>query len=120
MPCLGERARQFFVPMNEKIADITHADTLQHFLALAPVLHAPGVAPPETRKIIVIILTSERQAGTGGFTVYPNEGGWCDISIWKAYPVPIVIANGTQRLQYSLPVANDDFDLYCMGYVVEA
>lgn len=32
---------------------------------------------------------------------------------------PCVIADGTQRLQYSLVVANDDYDLYCLGYVVE-
>jgi hypothetical protein len=104
---------QIFVPYNAKIADITHADTNHHTVTL-------GTNLSETRQIVAVILTSERQAGTGDFIAYPNGGGWTAISIWKAYPSTISIAAGTGNFEYSLGAANDDFDLYCMGYWVEA
>jgi len=117
---LHRRIRLHVVPMNEKIADITHPDTEKHFLNLEPVLHPPGVAPPETRKIIGATVTATRISGTGEFRVYPNEG-----TIYSAaeslYRSPqVIIKDGTQRLQYNQTVANDDWDLYCLGYVVEA
>ena len=113
MPCLGERARQFFVPYNGKIADITHADTNKHTLDLAAAL-------TETRKIIAVLVCASRIAGTGDFFTYPNEGTFSAFTGADTRPNCIVIADGTQRLQYSLGVASSDWDLYCKGYVVEA
>jgi len=108
----GLAGRQIFIPYDGKIADITHPDTNKHTLDLATIL-------TETRKIIGLIIYIFRMAGTGGFIVYPAEGAtglW--ISNGDKSPT-IVIADGTQRLQYSLYVANDDWDIYCSGYVVE-
>jgi hypothetical protein len=107
-----------FVPYNGKIADITHADTNKHTLTLANA-GGTGAIAGETRKIISLELMAERTGGTGGFAAYANEGvkvfyldGWNAIKF-------VVIKDGTQRLQYALTVANDDWDLYCFGYVVE-
>ena len=107
--------RQIFVPYNGKIADITHADTNKHTLDLATALS-------ETRKIIAVQLGCARIAGTGYLKPYPNEGaGSNELPTFSGYGYnKVVIANGTQRLQYALSVANDDFDLYCYSYVVEA
>lgn len=104
---------QRFIPYNGKIADITHVDTDIHYLDLETAL-------TETRKIVAIILTTERVAGTGQLYVYPNDG-----NNYIAYALPtrfgiVTIADGTQRLKYALEDANDDFDLRCNGYVVEA
>jgi hypothetical protein len=106
--------RQIFVPYNGKIADITESDTNKHFLDLATALS-------ENRKIIAIILGAMRIAGTGFLYPYPNEGT-ANIAFHtnsNTPLTPIIIADGTQRLQYALTVANDDFDMYCYGYIVE-
>ena len=104
---------QIFIPFNAKIADITHADTNKHFLDLAAALS-------ENRTIVDIRLLGARISGTGFFYIYPNEGAQKDfLSSW-AQSVDIMIAAKSQRLQYSLSVANDDWDLHCFGYVVEA
>ena len=117
---LGLKGQQIFVPYNAKIADITKGDTVKYTLELANA-GGTGAITGETRKIICVILEARRIAGTGYFPVYPNEGtDYVSLSSggWTAYP--IVIADGLQRLQYNLSVANDDWDLYSMGYVVEA
>lgn len=112
MPVHSKGKKQIFVPYNAKIADITHADTNKHMLDLE-------IALTEARKIIAILPKAARTSGSGGLVVYPNEGTTHtgDINLYcRGW---IVIADGTQRLQYSLLVANDGFDLYCYGYVVE-
>jgi len=103
-----------FIPYNGKIADIREADTSKHTLDLVTALG-------ETRKIIAIQITGSRIGGTGTFTVYPNEGttGWT-VGSTAWLQGPIFIKDGSQRLQYSQSVANDDWDIYCSGYVVEA
>ena len=103
-----------FVPYNGKIADITHADTNNHTLNLA-------VALSETRKIIKVQILGVRIAGTGDIKIYPNEGASSYILQTSGYySDECIIANGTNRMLYSLTVANDDWDLYCFGYVVQA
>lgn len=108
--------RQIYVPYNGKIADITHADTNKHFLDLATALS-------ETRQIIMIQINADRQAGSGYMYVYPNEGAnGVNTGDWTppaGYQECVIIAAGTNRLQYALGVANDDFDVFCYGYVVE-
>lgn len=105
--------KQFSVPYNAKIADITHADTSVHYLDLA-------VALPETRKIIKLTIRASRISGTGELRVYSNEGAAYQQAGTITTDVTVTIAAGTQRLKYNLTVANDDFDLYCFGYDVEA
>lgn len=100
------------VPKNGKIADITHADTNKHFLDLAAALS-------ETRKIIELEISVSKMVGTGNFRFYPNEGARAVICSSGYNTLRCIIADGTQRLQYNLTVANDDFDLFCLGYVVE-
>lgn len=110
----GLAGRQIFVPYNGKIADILEDDTDKHFLDLATPLG-------ETRKIIAVLTGAERITGTGYFVWYPNEGA--RMTGWVSYANTLqvtVIANGTQRLQYAQTVANDDWDFYCFGYVVES
>jgi len=101
-----------FVPYNAKIADITHADTNKHTLAL-------DTALSETRTIIAIIVSCERIGGAGSLQYYSNEGTTAvkGADLWSQ--ATICMAAGTNRLQYALDTANDDFDLYCFGYVVE-
>lgn len=112
--------KQFFVPYNGKIADITHADTNKHTLILANAAGTGAIAG-ETRKIIAVYIGVTRMAGTGEVFVFPNEGAtYLNLGYLVFYGRGFhVIANGTQRWQYKLSVANDDFDLYCLGYVVE-
>ena len=109
----GLAGQQIWIPYNGKIADITHADTNKHTLDLAAALS-------EARTIVAINGFAIRITGTGGFRVYPNEGtSYVDAT--GTYPWGVMlIAAGTQRLQYNQSVANDDFDLYCTGYLVEA
>jgi hypothetical protein len=107
-----------FVPLNAKIADITHADTVKHLLVLANGAGTGAIAG-ETSQIISVTLTSARMAGTGEILLYSNEGARSmTLNPWGMEGT-VMIMNGTQRLQYSLSVANDDFDLYCHGYVVK-
>jgi len=110
---------QLFVPYNAKIADITHADTNLHTLTLANAAGTGAIAG-ETRKIISIYLKTLRIAGTGNFLRYPNEGTQYHYMIDGTTGPNNIIADNTQRLQYNLSVANDDWDLWCLGYVVEA
>jgi len=101
------------VPYNGKIADITHADTNKHTLDLATALS-------ETRDIVEVIVHADRMSGTNYLFGYPNEGSrsvYLD-SVATNTPATIVIAQGTNRLEYALGAANDDFDLYCLGYKV--
>ncbi|GAH96755.1 unnamed protein product, partial [marine sediment metagenome] len=110
------RPRQIFVPYNGKIADITETDTNKHTLDLETAL-------TETRKIIALSITAKRMGGTGEFNCYPNEGAQPSLVGSSASVYlrgMLIIKDGTQRLEYNLTVANDDWDLYCLGYVVEA
>jgi hypothetical protein len=115
----GLSGQQIFVPYNGKIADIKEADTNKHTLELANA-GGTGAIAGETRKIIAVIVKASRIAGTGNLNAYPNEGATLlQIGLQSGGAV-IVIADNMQRLQYALSVANDDWDLYCFGYVVEA
>jgi len=102
-----------FIPYNRKIADISETDTEKHYLDLK-------VALGEARKIIAVILNATRVTGTGELEVYPNEGSRYARITWAGNTTTVIIKDGTQRLQYAQTVAGDDFDLYCLGYIIEA
>lgn len=108
----GLAGRQIFVPYNAKIADIREVDTGTYLFGLATPLS-------ETRKIVAVMLMATRESGTGSLYADPNEGPflWAATLMWDLQQ--IIIKDGTQRFQYHQSVANDDFDLYCLGYVVE-
>lgn len=110
---------QLFVPYNAKIADITHADTDPHLLTLANNAGTGAIAG-ETRKIIAVILSVYRVAGAGNLGFHPNEGALTVTTTNSSASHIVVILAASQRLQYELSVAGNDFDLYCYGYVVEA
>jgi parallel beta-helix repeat protein len=110
----GADYQEIWVPYNGKIADITHPDTGKHTLDLATAL-------TETRTIIGIWVGFPRISGTGYIAFYPNNGtnyiaNAGTGTIKGEYFV--LILPGSQTLDYSLTVANDDFDLYCWGYEV--
>lgn len=113
--------KQFFVPYNGKIADIAEADALKHFLTLANTAGTGAIAG-ETRKIITVWLSATRVIGTGMLFGYSNEGVTASVISFSLADRSriIIIKDGTQRLQYAQSVANDDWDLYCLGYVVES
>ena len=97
-----------FTPYNEKIADITHADTAKHTISLESL----GLPPTA----IVLLLGAVRISGTGYLQVYPNEGVDL-IRLGPAFnnavfPIAIIL----ERLEYKLNVASDDFDVYCFGF----
>jgi len=97
-----------FTPYNDKVADITHADTNKHTITLEA-LGLPSNA-------IVLLLTAKRITGTGSLRGYPNEGTndlYLGIGTAQA---GIVFAIINERLQYDLTVANDNWDLFCMGF----
>jgi len=102
-----------FIPYNGKIADISEPDTEKHFLDLKAALG-------ETRRIISVIVFATRISGTGEFIIYPNEGPYgVNVNTWS-HTTEVIIKDGTQRLQYRQTVAGDDFDLCCLGYIIEA
>lgn len=109
----GLAGQQIWVPYNSKIADITHADTNKHTIDLASPL-------AETRNIIGVLLYAQRISGSGSINAYPNEGTYTGYLGSTVIPCLIIISPGTNRLQYALNQSNDDWDLYCIGYIVEA
>jgi hypothetical protein len=96
---------------NAKIADISETDTNKHTLNLATAL-------PEVRNIVAVHIKVTRIAGTGSFSLYPNEGA-STISLVTGLDRRCIIKYGTNRLQYAQTVANDDWDIYCLGYEIE-
>ena len=107
----GLAGQVVFVSYNAKIADINEVDTNKHFLDLQTAL-------TETRNIIAVTLGRLRNSGTGNINTFPNEG-IVQLTI-DSYGIGdmVIIATGTNRLQYAQTVANDDFDLICKGYIV--
>jgi len=104
------------VPCNELIAsNLTEDDGDKHFLDLATALS-------EARKIVSVKLACARVSGSGHLQVYPNEGEkFAELPTWEGYwGAEVDVKDGSQRLQYALANANDVFNLYCMGYIVEA
>lgn len=112
MPRLSKKSH-LFIPYNARIVQgVTQADVGTYFLDLGTLLG-------ESRKIVAIHAGLFRTAGTGAMYLYPNEGGTGWLTQASSNSHWVVIKPGTQRLQYSLLVANDVFDVYCFGYVVE-
>lgn len=99
-----------FIGTNEKIADITEADINKHTVDISAYVPANCVA---------IVISARRVSGTGNILFFPNEGAQAITDATPGYLTTDVIAIVSQRLQYNLSVANDDFDLYMFGYFTE-
>lgn len=100
-----------FVGYNGKIFDLTYADTSHHYTS------SVATALSETRTVVGLVLTSTRSSGTGNLNVYSIEGASYDlVSTIRTGCSVIGIIN--DRIEHNLSVANDDFDLYCLGYWV--
>lgn len=102
----GGKVGPRFHLFNNKVADITHADTNKHEITLATM----GLP----LNVVAMIIVATRQGGTGGLNVYPNEGVYNLQGTYTSNCMVVGIIN--QRLQYALSVSGDDFDLVCFGY----
>lgn len=105
---------EVWVPYNAKIADLQENDTDKHTLDMQSSLS-------EDRIVVGAIVRAVRISGGGSFLVYPNEGTARQMNIsagdYSALFVPFAV--DTSRLQWANSQANDDWDLYCYGYVVK-
>lgn len=100
-----------FVPYNANIATINESDTDKHTLDLETAL-------TETRTILSLFVNAARSSGTGFLNGHPNEGSRMAYIGASTQVGEFIIADKTQRLQYRQTVANDTFELYCLGYTV--
>jgi len=105
-------------PASGKIADITHADTNEHSLTLAQLnaVYPPGNLPENTR---VIYVGGTRIAGAGTLNLHSVSGqkGVTIVTGTAAYFYAVLwyrAADG--RFYYSQTVANDDWDVYILGF----
>ena len=88
------------------IADIEHADTLEHTMTLAE------AGLPENAKIILIQAT--KTFGAGVFKIYTKQGGmYFYHTTGQANWWPI---DEDGVLRYGLSQANDVWDIYVYGY----
>ena len=97
------------VPATGKIADLTHADTNEHAMAL------PAGYPANTKAIYI---KAVRIAGTGNFNMLSVTGGTVAglISGAGTY-LGLWFRSAAGTWLYSLTVANDDWDIYAMGRI---
>lgn len=96
------------IAANEKILDIQKNDTATRISSIS------SKVPPNC---VGVILNVVRQSGTGSLDVYPNEGS-AGIRLTDVSTTAVLyIVN--QRIKYVQTVANDDFDLYMLGYFIE-
>jgi len=104
-------AARFVTLTPTKIADITHADTDPHTLDLSTIV------PPET---LALYIMAERISGSGSLSGLPNNIGSKYVRIGNTNTSsPLIISIKDQTLPYKLTAANDDWDLYLLGYFVQ-
>lgn len=100
------------VPATGKIYDINESDTNQHSVAL------PSTAPPKTRAMLV---QRERVSGTGNIEIVSVPGTTGSqlglfITAYNSSGTIWIRANDG-LFYYAQTVANDDFDVYVIGYI---
>lgn len=96
------------VPYNAKIADLQENNTTKHDLTLATM----GL-PLNTK---ILFLQVIRQSGTGNFRVWPNNGTNYTTVSNQGFRLNAIVVHD-QKIVWSGSVANDDFDLHCLGYI---
>lgn len=94
-----------------KIADINESDTSNHVLDLT------GIVPPGTT---CLYIRAERRTGTGDLSAHPKNTTVTSVNIDNQQQKCMsVLPIKYPDLMYHQSVANDDFDLYLFGYIVE-
>ncbi|MBA7688758.1 hypothetical protein ES703_97247 [subsurface metagenome] len=95
-----------------KIADITESDTDNHILDLT------GIVPPGT---VCLFLRCERRSGSGDISGHPKNTVVTTVGIGNQNQKCMsVLPIKYPDLMYHQGVANDDWDVYLFGYIVES
>jgi len=90
-----------------KILDLQENDTVAHTEDLSALV---------TDEIKAVILLIKRMAGTGLFRAYPMSGTqYQDIALSNQ----VICTIRNKELKWSNSVANDEWDIYLIGYFVE-
>jgi len=91
-----------------KIADLQENDTAEHVLDLSSII------PVATMGLILVV---ERISGTGYFHVFPRSHATLKWSLGIGNPTLMTIKD--QEIKWKNTAANDDWDLYLLGYFVQ-
>ena len=109
----GTHLFQIYVGYNGKIASFQRNDTNLFYLNLTEALN-------EKRTIVAINVRGVRRSGAGILYTYPNEGGYPLAIGHSSFSSWIILKYNTNRLPLRQSEANDSWEIYCYGYVVEA
>lgn len=101
-------ATRFIIMDPIKILDLQENDTAAHIEDLSPFV------PPGTKAILIV---PERVTGTGYFMTYPRSHATKVWNTHAGFSVLEIIKN--QELKWKNSAANDDWDIYLLGYFVE-
>lgn len=91
-----------------KIYDITHADTVEHTIAL------PAGAPTNTK---YMLCRFTRPVGTGSFRTLSVSGG--GIFSYTSNTCGIWPRAADGLFYYRISVNNDEWDIFCQAYFTE-
>lgn len=95
-------------PYNGKIADINESDTNKHTVDISAYVPTNCVA---------VVIVPKRVSGSGELYLYSNEGS--TYVYGTSYNFNVLLAIKNQRIQFHQSTANDDFDLYMLGYLTD-
>lgn len=104
-----------FVPANEKIMDINEDDIAEHICTIS------DKVPPNT---VAIFIGAQRVSGTGVLKIFSDEGTSAQesVALSSCHLVGIkalrIRTPAGTHIKYAQSVANDDFDLYMLGYFI--
>jgi len=99
-----------FIPKNFKLMDIAEDNTETHTCSIS------AQVPPNC---VAIIVNCKRDSGSGYLALWPMEGTY-NVQCWGARDTATLgIKNMNQQIKYKQSVANDVFELYCLGWFVE-
>jgi hypothetical protein len=102
------KTKNRIVPASGKIMDITHADTNEHAIAL------PAGFPANTRALLIM---PSRQAGTSNFRILSVTGDTVGAILLSNQQCAVWVRSASGDFLYRLMAANDDWDIYCVGYL---
>jgi len=101
-------AARFVVLEPSKIADLQENDTVTHILDLSSILPVATIG---------LLLVVERVSGAGYFHVFPRSHATLKWQLGIGLPMLMTIKD--QELKWKNTAANDDWDLYLLGYFVQ-
>jgi len=93
-----------------KIADLKENDTIAHTLDLSSIL------PLETK---ALILHADLIAGAGNFLVFPLSHATYTVNLGGTQDFPFILPIKNQELKWKNSVADDEWDIYLLGYFVQ-